>query len=90
MYSIRVEPAAQRALAKVDGSVRDRLRAAIALLAQDPRPPAARRLVGRDAWRVRIGDYRIIYEIEDSMLVVVVVALGHRGEVYSRWHRSAH
>jgi len=66
--------------------MRLRIEGAIALLAQDPRPPACRRLVGSEYWRVRIGDHRVIYQINDDVLVVVVVTVGHRREVYQRWH----
>jgi mRNA interferase RelE/StbE len=64
--------------------VAGRLQAAIALLAEDPRPPASRPLRGRPAWRVRVGDYRVIYTIEDDVLLIVVVTLGHRRDVYDR------
>jgi mRNA interferase RelE/StbE len=52
------------------------------LLAQDPRPPASRPLRGRPGYRVRVGDYRIIYTVADDVLLVVVVTLGHRRDVY--------
>jgi mRNA interferase RelE/StbE len=48
----------------------------------DPRPPGCKKLKGRDAWRIRIGDYRAIYEINDGRLVVTVITIGHRREVY--------
>ena len=64
--------------------MRPRIEGAIALLAIDPRPPAARALQGRPGLRVRVGDYRIIYTIEDDVLLVVVVTLGHRSDVYKR------
>jgi len=83
-YRIELRPAAVRALRKIDPSVRHRLQGAIALLAQDPRPPAARALKGRPGLRVRVGDYRIIYTVNDDVLLVVVVTLGHRREVYER------
>jgi mRNA interferase RelE/StbE len=67
---------------KLPRSVQPRIQGAIELLARDPRPPASRPLVGRDGYRVRVGDYRIIYQIHDEILLVVVVALGHRREVY--------
>jgi mRNA interferase RelE/StbE len=56
----------------------------IGLLADDPRPPASRPLRGRPGYRVRVGDYRIIYTIADDVLLIVVVALGHRRDVYDR------
>lgn len=62
--------------------VQPRIQGAIALLAHDPRPPAARALRGRPGLRVRVGDYRIIYTIHDDALVVVVVALDLRRDVY--------
>jgi mRNA interferase RelE/StbE len=83
-YRIELRPAAARALRKLDPSVRPRIQGAIALLAQDPHPPASRALVGRPGFRIRVGDYRIIYTVEDDILLVVVVALGHRREVYAR------
>jgi mRNA interferase RelE/StbE len=59
------------------------LQAAIELLAIDPRPPAARQLVGGSGeWRVRTGDYRIVYEIHDGELLVLVLRLGHRRDIY--------
>lgn len=81
-YRIELLPAAVRALRKVDPAVRRRMEGAIALLAVDPRPPAARALRGRPGFRVRVGDYRIIYRIDDDVLLIVVVTLGHRSDVY--------
>lgn len=81
-YRIELRPAAVRALRKLDPQVRHRIHGAIALLAQDPRPPGARALQGRDGLRVRVGDYRIVYTVDDRVLTVVVVRLGHRRDVY--------
>lgn len=83
-YRIELRPAAVRALRKLDPAARHRIQGAIALLAQNPRPPAARSLRGRPGMRVRVGDYRIIYTVHDEVCVVVVVTLGHRREVYMR------
>ena len=83
-YRIELRPAAARALRKLDPQVRRRVQGAIAMLAQDPRPPGARALQGRPGLRVRVGDYRIIYTVEDDVLLVVVVRLGHRRDVYDR------
>jgi mRNA interferase RelE/StbE len=82
LYRIGVRPAAARALRKLDPQVIPRLQGAIALLAHDPRPPSARALRGRPGYRLRVGDYRIIYLVVDDVLLVVVVALGHRRDVY--------
>jgi mRNA interferase RelE/StbE len=83
-YGIELRPAAVRALKKLDPPVARRIQGAIALLAEDPRPPASRLLRGRPGVRVRVGDYRIIYMVEDDVLLVVVVTLGHRRDVYGR------
>ena len=83
-YRIELRPAALRALRKVDPQLRERMQGAIALLASDPRPPASRQLKGRPGRRVRVGDYRIIYTIQDDLLLIVVVSVGHRREVYDR------
>jgi mRNA interferase RelE/StbE len=82
-YRITLAPSAARELRKFDPPVRRRLQAAIELLAENPRPPAAIQLVGGSGeWRVRTGDYRIIYEIHDDLLVVLVLRMGHRRDVY--------
>lgn len=83
-YRIELRPAALRSLRKMDPQVRDRIRGVIALLATDPRPPASRQLKGRPGRRVRVGNYRILYTIDDDVLLIVVVTVGHRREVYDR------
>ena len=85
-YRVEVAEAAVRSLRKLDPTARRRVQAAIELLAEQPRPSGARKLVGGDGlMRVRTGDYRIVYEIHDDVLVVLVVAVGHRREVYRRF-----
>jgi mRNA interferase RelE/StbE len=81
-YRIELRPAAVRALRRLDPPIRRRVQGVIALLAEDPRPPAARALKGRPALRVRVGDYRIIHSVHDDVLLVVVVTVGHRSDVY--------
>jgi mRNA interferase RelE/StbE len=82
-YVVTLAPSAARQLRKFDPRARRRLQAAIDLLSTDPRPPAATRSVGgAGEWRVRTGDYRIIYEIHDAELVVLVLPLGQRRQVY--------
>lgn len=82
MYRLEFRPAAIRALRQLDAVSASRVRGAIALLASEPRPPGSRKLSGRDAYRVRVGDYRIIYTIDDPKRIVVVVLIGHRRDVY--------
>ncbi len=84
-YQVRLAPAAVRQLRKLDPPGRRRVQAAIDLLAEDPRPPGARPLVGgAGEWRVRTGDFRIIYDIRDGELLVLIVKVGHRRDVYER------
>ncbi len=84
-YSVTLAPSAARQLRKFDSDVRRRIQAAIDLLAVEPRPPAASRLIGGSGeWRVRTGNYRIVYEIDDDQLVVLVLRMGHRREIYDR------
>ena len=82
-YAIEVLPAAERDLRKVYPQMRARIRGAVLKLAAAPRPPGARALKDRPGYlRVRVGDYRIIYTIEDDVLRVLVVRVGHRRDVY--------
>lgn len=82
-HRVELSPAAARQLRKLDGDAQRRIQAVVELLAKEPRPAGARKLVGgRGEWRVRTGNYRIIYEIDDGVLVILVLAVGHRREVY--------
>jgi mRNA interferase RelE/StbE len=81
-YGVEILRSAQRQLAKVDRKDQSRIISAIRALADEPRPSGSKKLSGRPAWRIRVGDYRVIYEIRDNQLLVLVVAIGHRREVY--------
>ena len=84
-YRIEVAPAAARQLRKLDPSAQRRIHAAIELLAEQPRPSGATKLVGgAGEWRVRTGDYRIVFEIRDEVLCILVIGVGHRREIYRR------
>lgn len=91
-YRIALSPMAARQLRTFDAQVRRRIQAALDLLAEQPRPPSATRLVGgAGEWRVRTGDYRIVYEIADQQRLCCIVTLLHdqRLDVYvegsARW-----
>jgi mRNA interferase RelE/StbE len=82
-YVVTLTPAAQRALRRLDRPVQRRLLAAMDDLADDPRPHGTKALQGgQGLLRARIGDYRVVYEVHDDQMVVLVVTLGHRREVY--------
>lgn len=84
-YRVEVAPAAVRQLRKLDRAAQRRVQAAIELLATEPRPSGAKKLVdGNGEWRVRTGDYRVVYEIQDNVLLILVAAVGHRRDIYDR------
>ena len=86
-YRVELRPAAARELRKLDRPARDRIAKVLALLAEDPRPPAGKMLVSDDLprlWRVRTGDYRVIYSIDDQIVLVLVVNVRHGREAYER------
>ncbi|MDH4279403.1 MAG: type II toxin-antitoxin system RelE/ParE family toxin [Acidimicrobiia bacterium] len=82
-YHVVVARRAVKSIAKLRRVDQQRVRAAIDLLADEPRPPGCTKLAGEDSvYRVRVGDYRIVYEVIDARLVVHVVRVGHRRDVY--------
>ncbi len=82
MYQITIDRAARRSLARLPEQVYARIIGAIRGLAATPRPPGCRKLVDREAWRIRVGRYRVVYEIDDTAHTINVVTVGHRREVY--------
>lgn len=82
-YTVGTAPAVDKQLSRMPRSIQRRLTEAIEGLESNPRPHGVKKLEGHDdLWRVRVGDYRIIYTIEDDRLLVLVVKIGHRGDVY--------
>ena len=82
-YRVQLIPAAARQFKKLPRHVKRRIRDAIDSLISNPRSVGAKKLVGTDnQWRVRVGTYRIIYEIHDQRLIVLVIRIGHRKDVY--------
>ena len=83
MYRVLLERAVEKDLGRLPAEVHDRVVAAMQKLAANPRPPGCRKLAGhKNDWRIRVGDYRIIYEIEDQVRVLRVNRVRHRREVY--------
>lgn len=81
-YEITILARAVKELAKIRGDDYERIKTAVYSLAENPRPHGCKRLSGRNGWRIRLGDYRIIYEIQKRQLTILVVHIGHRREVY--------
>lgn len=81
-YTIVLLRRAQKELGNLPAIEYERVRDAIAELANDPRPPGCKKLTGRDGWRIRIGNYRVIYDINDRELLITVVRIGNRRDIY--------
>jgi mRNA interferase RelE/StbE len=83
-YHIEYDAGVLKSLRRVPHNIQDRILKRIGALADNPRGPGCVKLTGEEAYRVRVGDYRIIYTVEDDRLLVLVVDIGHRGDVYRR------
>ena len=81
-YRVILPKSAQKELDRLPDDIVNRVLARLAALETNPRPPDVKKLKGRDGWRIRIGDYRVIYEIHDPALQVLVITVGHRRQVY--------
>lgn len=84
-YEVRLKPSAERTLRKLPAQIRARIGSRLDALAGNPRPSGCDKLGGvDDLYRVRVGEYRIVYQVSDPVLLVLVVTIGHRGDVYRR------
>lgn len=83
-YQIVVLPAAEKSLLKLPKKMQVRIQGAITTLASNPVPPVTRKLVGRDSYRLRVSDYRIVYSIHENILTVKIISVGHRREIYRK------
>ena len=81
-YSLRLSREAAKTLRTLRGPELARIQGALELLRITPFPPAATKLRNRSGYRVRVGDYRIIYEVEERTVVILVLAIGHRRDIY--------
>jgi mRNA interferase RelE/StbE len=81
-YSIGILRRAQKELAQLPKQEYERIKEAIKNLSRDPRPAGCKKLSGREGWRIRVGDYRVIYEIDDPQQSLTVLQIGHRRDVY--------
>ena len=82
-YALSMLRRAQKALAELPKGDYERVRDVIAALASNPRPVGCEKLVGRDGWRIRQGDYRVVSEVDDLNQRVVILDVGHRRDVYN-------
>jgi mRNA interferase RelE/StbE len=82
MYAVEITTYAKKQFKQIGSEAQAKLTAAIRKLANNPRPHGYIKMKGREAYRIKVGDYRIIYEIHDQQLLVLVVEMGHRRDIY--------
>lgn len=83
MYEIVIERTAERDLGQLSAEAFSAIISRIRALAGDPRPPGCRKIVGsKSDWRIRVGDYRVIYEIDDDHRIIRIMRIRHRREAY--------
>jgi mRNA interferase RelE/StbE len=84
-YEVRLKPSAERELRKLPRQIQLRVARRLDGLTSDPRPHGCEKLAGLDdLYRIRVGEYRIVYQVSDQVLLILVVTIGHRGDVYRR------
>jgi mRNA interferase RelE/StbE len=83
-YKIEIKRSAQKEIKKLPDTVLRRVVEKITSLGQDPRPDGCKKLSGEEKYRVRVGDYRILYGIEDDVLLIYVVKVAHRKDIYGK------
>ena len=87
-YRVELKKSVQKDFASIQKKDLQRIILVIEALADDPRPPQSKKLSGLEQYRLRQGNYRILYSIKDDLLIVFVVAVGHRKEIYRQERRS--
>ena len=83
VYTITISKTAQKQLDKLNDIIANTIIEAIKVLAENPRPNGYKKLKGRDGYRIRKGDYRIIYDVYDKVLIIDIIAIGHRRDIYN-------
>ncbi|HUV44648.1 MAG TPA: type II toxin-antitoxin system RelE/ParE family toxin [Dehalococcoidales bacterium] len=82
MYRLEISHTAHRQIRQLPAQTQERINRAIAHLAENPRPPGAKKLTARDGYKVRVGDYRILFQVDDGAKVVIIYRVMSRGDVY--------
>ena len=84
-YRIELTPRAERDFKSLDGSIRGRIKQRIDSLAENPHPQGIKKIEGEEElYRLRVGDYRILYQVKGKILLVLIVGIGHRRDIYRR------
>jgi mRNA interferase RelE/StbE len=82
MYSVTIKPSAMKSLEKINEPYYSKLKKAIYALANNPHPAKSKKMVARSGYRLRVANYRIIYEVFDNYLTIDVIEIGHRKDIY--------
>jgi mRNA interferase RelE/StbE len=85
-YCLKILPRAEKQLLKLNSPHYESVRTKVYALREQPRPAGCLKLRGHDGWRIRAGDYRVIYQIDDTTKLVTVLKIGHRSEAYEGLH----
>lgn len=84
-YRIEFSRHVQKQFKKLPPQIQQRLQSQIDVLATEPRPSGAKKLAGTDTqYRIRVGDYRVVYEVQDAVLLIILLRIGHRREIYRK------
>jgi mRNA interferase RelE/StbE len=83
-YAVKLHPAVKKQLKRIDKKQAERIVSRIDDLSDNPYPTACEALIGREGYRIRVGDYRVIYEVKDKILLVHVIRVGHRKDIYKK------
>jgi mRNA interferase RelE/StbE len=81
-YTIAIQRRAQKELSQLPSGAYEQARDAIRALTHNPRPMGCQKLTARAGWRIRVGDFRVIYEIDDKKQTILVLHIGHRRDIY--------
>lgn len=81
-YRVIIPKSVRKELDRLPNDVAQKILTRLAGLETNPRPADVKKLKGRDAWRIRVGDYRVIYEIHDRVLQILLITVGHRRDIY--------
>ena len=81
-YDVQILRRAQKELSKLPNISYERVKNKIRALANNPRPEGCKKLIGREGWRIRVENYRIIYEIDDTQHLITILHIGHRQNIY--------
>jgi len=81
-YGLFILRSAQKELADLPADIYEKVKSKISALSSNPRPAGSKKLIGRPGWRIRVGKYRVIYEINDRQKMILILDIGHRRDIY--------